>query len=140
MNLATILLPLLAQTGAEVDAAEFSGPAPECAEPMTQQAMNYCANLEWQEADAALNVQWQETADEMRRLDAAVTPGDGRPGYFEQLLAAQRAWLSYRDGHCVSVGYHARGGSMEPLLVATCKTALTRTRTEELRALEVYPA
>lgn len=139
MSIAYSLILLLAQNGAEVDASEFRGDVPECAEPMTQQAMNYCANLEWQEADEALNAQWRETADEMRRLDAAVMPDDGRPGYFGQLLRAQRAWLVYRDHHCASVGYHARGGSLEPLLVASCKTGLTRTRTEQLRALAEYP-
>lgn len=139
MSLAYILLPLLAQQGAEVDAAELRGAVAECAEPMTQQAMNYCANLEWQEADEALNTQWRATADEMRRLDAAVMPDDDRPGYFGQLLRGQRAWLSYRDHHCASEGYHARGGSLEPLLVARCKTELTRARTEQLRELADYP-
>jgi len=139
MSLAYVLLPLLAQSGAEVDAAEFGNAPPECADPITQQDMNYCAALEWQAADAELNRQWQETASEMRRLDAQVTPSDGRPGYFEQLLEAQRAWLSYRDGHCDSVGFQARGGSLEPLLVAQCKTALTRERTEQLRQLADYP-
>lgn len=139
MSLAYLLLPLLAQHGAEVDAAEFYGEAPDCAAPVTQQDMNYCASQEWQEADIALNTQWQATASEMRRLDAAVSPGDGRPGYFEQLLTAQRAWLSYRDDHCTSVGYQARGGSLEPLLVANCKTELTRMRTQELRELADWP-
>ncbi len=139
MSLAYVLLPLLAQSGAEVDAAEFGDTPPECAEPITQQDMNYCAALEWEAADAELNRQWQATAAEMQRLDAQATPGDGRPGYFEQLLDAQRAWLSYRDNHCASVGYHARGGSLEPLLVANCRTTLTQERTEQLRQLEEYP-
>jgi len=139
MSLAYILLPLLAQSGAEVDAAEFGGDPPECADPVTQQDMNYCAALEWEEADAELNRQWRETVSEIQRLDAQTTPGDGRPGYFEQLLEAQRAWLTFRDGHCASVGYHARGGSLEPLLVANCRTALTRERTEQLRQLEQWP-
>ncbi len=132
MSLAYPLLLLLAQQGdarASVD----------CAEPMTQQAMNYCAGVELAEADDALNAQWRETAAKMRRLDGATTYDDGRPGYFAQLLAAQRAWLSYRDAHCASEGYQARGGSLEPLLIATCKTGLTRTRTEQLRELADYP-
>ena len=136
MSLAYILLPLLAQSGAEVDAAEFDGNPPECADPVTQQDTNYCAALEWEEADAELNRQWRDTVSEMQRLDAQATPGDGRPGYFEQLLEAQRAWLAFRDSHCASVGYHARGGSLEPLLVANCRTALTRERTGQLRQLE----
>ena len=63
----------------------------------------------------------------------------GRPTYFAQLLEAQRAWLRFRDGHCASVGYQARGGSLEPLLIATCKAELTRERTRQLKALEDFP-
>lgn len=139
MSIAYSLILLIAQNGAGVDAAEFRGDVPECAEPMTQQAMNYCASLEWQEADESLSAQWRVTAAEMRRLDAEVMPDDERPGYFGQLLRGQRAWLVYRDHHCASVGYHARGGSLEPLLVATCKTELTPTRTAQLRGLAEYP-
>ena len=149
MSLVYFLLPLLTQplnaqplaeqSGAEVDAAELAGAPPECAEPRTQQAMNYCAALEWEEADAELNKQWRETAAEMRRLDRDAAPDDGRTGYFDQLLSGQRAWLIYRDHRCASEGYLARGGSMEPLLVATCKADLTRTRTAQLRELADWP-
>ncbi|MWV28608.1 lysozyme inhibitor LprI family protein [Aurantiacibacter rhizosphaerae] len=111
----------------------------DCSEPLTQQAMNHCAGVEFEEADKALNEQWRKTAAEMRRLDAATDYDDGRPGYFENLLAAQRAWLTFRDRHCASEGYFARGGSLEPLLVATCKTELTRDRTEQLKELADRP-
>lgn len=136
MTLAHLVFPLLLQAGAELNAQDF---APDCTEPQTQRAMNHCAALEWEEADAALNAQWQETAAAMRRMDRTTTPDDGRPGYFSQLLRGQRAWLVYRDQHCASVGYSARGGSLEPLLVSTCKTDLTRERTGQLRALAKWP-
>ncbi len=139
MNLITILLPLLAQASATIDAGDSVENASRCAEPTTQQAMNYCAAQEWERADAALNHQWRATAAEMRRMDAAGAPDDGRPGYFSELLRGQRAWLVYRDHHCASVGNNARGGSMQPLLVANCKTRLTRTRTTQLRELVDWP-
>jgi len=66
--------------------------------------------------------------------DNATRP-DNRPGFFASLLEAQRAWLTFRDAHCRLEGYYARGGSLEPLLVSTCKTALTEARIGELRAL-----
>ena len=136
MSLAWSMILLVSQTEGGVPPPDE---AVDCTEALTQQAMNRCAAMEWQAADEALNVQWRATRQEMRRLDANVRPEDGRPGYFAQLLSAQRAWLSYRDNHCASVGYGARGGSLEPLLVANCKTALTRARMEELRELAQYP-
>lgn len=113
---------------------------PECneeaAEMGVQQEMNICAHREYLIADAALNEQWKLTSEQMKSRDAQVDSSwDERPGYFETLLTAQRAWLQYRDAHCQSEGYEARGGSLEPLLVATCKRHLTELRTEQLREL-----
>lgn len=118
---------------------ETQAPEWNCDEPMAQQEMNYCAAQEYREADAALNAQWEKTSSEMKRRDEAwgdmVDTGDDRPGYFATLLEAQRAWIAFRDAHCRSEAYAFRGGSMEPLIDATCKTALTEARTAELREL-----
>ena len=103
------------------------------ANAVTQQDMNVCAAQDFRAADDALNAQWAITAADMRQRDVDTAEyRDDRPSYFDQLLAAQRAWLTYRDAHCVSEGYAARGGSMEPMLVALCRTALTRERTQQL--------
>ncbi|RIV84785.1 DUF1311 domain-containing protein [Aurantiacibacter xanthus] len=98
--------------------------------------MTMCAARDYEEADAALNAQWSQTADVMRARDRDLDRVyDDRPGYFETLLAAQRAWLTYRDKHCASAGYRYRGGSMEPMIVSGCKTRLTEQRTRELADL-----
>lgn len=108
----------------------------EAAERGVQQEMNICAHREYLIADAALNEQWRITRAHMRERDNQHDATyDERPGYFEVLIAAQRAWLQYRDAHCQSEGYEARGGSLEPLLVATCKRRLSEERTEQLRSL-----
>ena len=112
----------------------------EAADQGIQMEMNICAQRDFLIADAQLNAQWAITSDRMKTRDARWEADeyayrDDRPGYFETLLEAQRAWLSYRDAHCRSEGYYARGGSLEPLLVLTCKSALTIARTAELNAL-----
>ncbi|UAB76902.1 DUF1311 domain-containing protein [Erythrobacter sp. SCSIO 43205] len=109
----------------------------EKADQGIQQEMNICAHREYLIADENLNAQWKLTRAEMKRRDseADLPEWDERPGYFDTLLEAQRAWLTYRDAHCRSDGYFARGGSLEPLLVSTCKTALTIERTAQLREL-----
>ncbi|MEM1194920.1 MAG: lysozyme inhibitor LprI family protein [Pseudomonadota bacterium] len=120
-------------------------PNPEwnCEEPTRQQEMNWCAAQEFRAADEALNAQWRATSAIMKRRDSALLryepEGDGTPGYFETMLEAQRAWLTYRDQHCRVEGFVARGGSLEPLLVTTCKTALTEARTKELKELAQSP-
>ncbi|MEO0417410.1 MAG: lysozyme inhibitor LprI family protein [Pseudomonadota bacterium] len=115
----------------------------EAAERGVQQEMNICAHRDFLIADAALNAQWKVTRAKMKARDAdweSYKPDYAtRPGWFASLLEAQRAWLSYRDAHCRVDGYAARGGSLEPLLVSTCKTALTEARTQELTALAESP-
>lgn len=118
---------------------------PECdeqaAEMGVQQEMNICAHPDYLIADAALNVQWRLTRQAMQERDSEADKPDwdDRPGYFDTLPEAQRAWITYRDAHCRSEGYSARGGSLEPLLVSTCKTHLTKLRTAQLRELgETY--
>ncbi|MEN7535702.1 lysozyme inhibitor LprI family protein [Aurantiacibacter flavus] len=116
--------------------AAAAEPADICAEPITQADMNECAARDYAEADEALNAQWSRTAEVMRERDRQLDRTyDDRPGYFDTLLAAQRAWLTYRDEHCASEGYLFRGGSMEPLIVSTCKTSLTQERTSQLADL-----
>lgn len=122
------LLPLLMQAAGP--------PEVNCAQPSTQSAMNICAARDYQQADAVLNAQWQATAAVLREQDAAIDRAyDERPGHFETLLVAQRAWIDFRDAHCAGEGFAARGGSLEPLLAVSCKTALTKARTAQLLAL-----
>ncbi len=63
-------------------------------------------------ADTALNAEYRSTMARMAAADrsrdddlkkGAATP-DSRPTYAAALLAAERAWLVYRDAHCVTVG------------------------------------
>ncbi len=125
------LLPLLLLAGE---------PALDCENAMTQADMNQCAFEDYQVADAELNAQWKKSAAAMRLRDKNFeSEYDTRSGYFETMLEAQRAWLAYRDAHCRSEGYFARGGSMEPLLVSSCLAHLTRLRTTQLSELvEMY--
>ncbi|WP_296718674.1 lysozyme inhibitor LprI family protein [Erythrobacter sp.] len=130
--IASLILPLLLQS------AEPPVPGWNCDDPQVQQEMNWCAARDFEVADERLNSQWKETAAAMKARDASFVEyagDDTREGYFESLLEAQRAWLRYRDAHCRLEGYYARGGSLEPLLVSTCKARLTRMRTDELREL-----
>ncbi|WP_137136224.1 lysozyme inhibitor LprI family protein [Rhizobium sp. FKY42] len=105
----------------------------DCAKSETQMEMNYCAEQDFDAADAALNKQWKATRKVMvdwdKQLDA------NQRGAEEALLKAQRAWINYRDGQCEAEGFAARGGTMEPMLLMSCKAELSKVRTEELKTL-----
>jgi uncharacterized protein YecT (DUF1311 family) len=104
---------------------------PDCTNAVTQQDMNQCAALDFEAADAELNIVWKDARASARAVDADL-PDDLR-GADKALLDAQRAWIAYRDGHCALAGFEARGGSLEPLLVSACLATLTRTRTQQLK-------
>ena len=56
-------------------------------------------------------------------------------GAEEALVKAQRAWVNFRDAECEAAGFQARGGTMEPMLVAGCIAELTDARTKQLKEL-----
>ena len=114
--------------------AQAAAGMPDCADPQVQSEMNICAHREWEQADAELNALWPQVRAMMQREDGYAVEDD-QPGYWESLLAAQRAWIAYRDAHCRLSSYDARGGTMQPLLHSTCMTVLTERRTEELHEL-----
>lgn len=115
----------------------------EAADRGIQQEINICAAQDYMIADQALNNQWAITYAKMQARDKSwsesALDNDDRPGWRESLLNAQRAWITFRDAHCRVDGYMARGGSLERLLVSTCKTALTKARTAQLKELAESP-
>ncbi len=115
-------------------------PAGECDDPITQQAMNMCAARDFAASDAALNAQWAETTAAMKARDERVDRAyDSQPGYYETLLEGQRAWLTFRDAQCRAESFMARGGTLQPLLDAHCRTHLTELRIQQLRDLLAEP-
>lgn len=88
----------------------------------SQQGMNRCAGDAYERADKALNAEWAK----------AVAAYKGDKEGAKLLLDAQRAWLKYRDAHCLAAALDSKGGSMWPMLVSGCRADLTRKRTREL--------
>lgn len=117
-------------------AAVAQNPEIDCGNAMAQFELNACAYKEFERADAAMNAQWKLTSAHMKKIDKDFDrTQDNRPGYFDTLLAAQRAWLTYRDQHCASEGYSMRGGSAEPMVISGCQAQLTEARTKQLKEL-----
>lgn len=111
-------------------------PELDCDNAMSQPDLNACAYLEYERADAALNAQWKITAAKLKEQDKGFDRTyDKRPGFFDTELAAQRAWLTYRDQHCASEGYSMRGGSAESMMISGCRAQLTEARTRQLKDL-----
>lgn len=105
----------------------------DCKNPVTQADMTACELARQQTADKALNAQYKVTRAALAALDKDLD-ADMR-GAEEALVKAQRAWVSFRDAECEAAGFQARGGTMEPMLVAGCIAELTDARTKQLKEL-----
>lgn len=109
---------------------------PPCDNAMAQQDINRCLNDEFLRTDADMNAQWRLVSAAMKEADKGLDRSyDKQAGHFDTLLAGQRAWLRYRDEHCLLESFEMRGGSGQPMLDAGCKAELTQARTHQLRRL-----
>jgi urease subunit beta len=95
--------------------------AADCIAPQQQQLMNACAARDFERADAALNAAWKPARAYAKQI-----------GQADALLAAQRAWLTYRDLACAVQASPYEGGSIQPLIHASCLSELTANRTRML--------
>jgi len=111
-------------------------PALDCTDPQDQSSMNICALRDFETADAAMNAEWRRIVAAEREADKGIDRSyDRQPKHYDTLLAAQRAWLTFRDQHCLLASFEARGGSMQPMLDSGCRADLTRERTKQLKSL-----
>lgn len=90
----------------------------------TEVAMTRCAARDFARADAALNAAYE-------RIVARLGSDPDTAG---RLVAAQKAWIAFRDAECAfATGDHA-GGSAAPMADAQCRARLTRARVRDFDA------
>jgi uncharacterized protein YecT (DUF1311 family) len=117
-------------------AAGVDPDATDCDDASAQQMLNICAANAAQSTDAEMNAQWKRTAAEMKRRDTEIDrKTDRQPGHFDTLLAAQRAWLAWRDKQCLLESFEMRGGSAAPMIYSGCFERVTRDRFHQLKSL-----
>ncbi|MCC5623339.1 lysozyme inhibitor LprI family protein [Nostoc sp. CHAB 5715] len=92
-----------------------------CNNTQTQIAINECAKLSYQKADKRLNQVYQQllpTLETSRK---------------QKLIAAQQAWLKFRDSNCEFKRSRYEGGSIAPSIYSGCLENTTKLRTQELQ-------
>jgi uncharacterized protein YecT (DUF1311 family) len=114
-----VLLLFVAAGGAA--AGQRRSKADPCAKPVTQYEMNQCAGKAYRAADETMNQVYRKLVAMLDEVEKA------------KLKEAQVAWLKYRDTNCEFVGDQYAGGSIRPLIQATCLKDMTNHRTTELK-------
>jgi len=91
--------------------------------------INECAHSVWRKADAELNSLYQEQLRYLLSSETEFPPGRGAS---KKLIAAQRAWVVFRDKDC-EYQLGEPGGSGDTFETLKCMYKRTITRTVELR-------
>jgi uncharacterized protein YecT (DUF1311 family) len=101
--------------------------AEDCGDASDQGAMNRCAGKSFQQADSQLNTLYQRITSRLKKdVDAAET--------LKALVAAQRAWVAFRDAECAFVGSKTAGGSVQPTIISSCRAGVTEKRIADFKA------
>ncbi|MBV8970950.1 MAG: DUF1311 domain-containing protein [Sphingomonadaceae bacterium] len=83
-------------------------------------AMHNCYAAGFQRADARLNAVYRRALKELE------------PPVRARLVAAQRAWVTFRDLDCRVAAEREAGGSMAPLAIDECAIRHTLVRIDDL--------
>lgn len=100
-----------------------SAHADDCSKASTQTAMNACAAQSAKAADIQLNQLYGQI---QARLKDSPT---GRT----HLVAAQRAWIAFRDAECSFAASAVEGGSIMPMIHSNCMENVTRKRIADFK-------
>lgn len=95
---------------------------PNCKNPQTQTELNICSGVDYQRADQKINQVYNQVRDQLSANRR------------QQLIVAQRAWISFRDANCKFARSAVEGGTMAPLIANNCLEDLTKKRTLELNS------
>lgn len=110
-----------------------------CAEARNTVEINFCAEKDYNEADAALNAAYKAVLAQINK-STGEKPYDAK-SWENAFRAAQRAWIAYRDAECKGVvPMEWSGGTGTASAVLGCMTQLTEERTKLLKARIEEPA
>jgi len=96
---------------------------PGCSGASDQASLNECADKAYKKTDAALNATYNEIIGRLKN--------DKETRH--RLVAAQQAWIGFRDAECDFATGGSRQGSIYPMLVQNCRNELTHDRLEQLK-------
>ena len=91
-----------------------------------------CTSVAQIAADARLNGVYQAWVEVLKHP----MPDDAKEDaeILKRLIAAERAWIAFRDDDCNLQSTSALGGTAEPVVFGDCRYAMTKARVKTLEA------
>ncbi|MBE9003505.1 lysozyme inhibitor LprI family protein [Fortiea sp. LEGE XX443] len=93
----------------------------DCNDAQTQLEINICAQFAYQNADKKLNQVYKQLLPKLSKSRQ------------QKLIAAQLAWIKFRDASCEFEKSAYEGGSIAPAIYSVCSEEITKQRTQQLR-------
>jgi uncharacterized protein YecT (DUF1311 family) len=104
-------------------AQHMNSAAAPCRNVAVTLAMENCFDKAYRAADSELNQRYGQIAKVLQ------------PDELEQLKAAQRLWIQFRDATCTAEGDLYKGGTASTPAYSACREELTRQRASELKTI-----
>lgn len=134
MKFALIALAILAPSLASADSISgiesIEKGWKECHEKeenQSTQGMIGCNMTYYDAADAILNARYKDITKQLKK--------DGDTETQKRLVAAQRAWIAFRDSECQLQGTSMLGGTGENVIITGCLTGKVIERVKDLDQL-----
>ena len=116
----------------------LAGPAlaqdvPGCENASSNVEIGNCVGAAYQKADKELNAIWPKV---LAYIDGQgdTMPPDAQQKWKATIIAAQKAWVSFKEQDCAAVEYEWWGGSGAGIAETTCLYAHTAARVEDLKS------
>lgn len=118
-------------------ALAVAGPAlaqdiPGCENASSNVELGTCAQAAYQRADKELNDLWPKV---LSYIDGQgdYMPSDALQKWKATIIAAQKAWVTFKESDCAAVEYEWWGGSGAGIAETSCLYAHTAQRVEDLK-------
>jgi uncharacterized protein YecT (DUF1311 family) len=104
-------------------AQHMNSPGAPCRNVAVTLAMENCFDKTYKAADSELNQRYGQIAKVLQ------------PDELEQLKAAQRLWIQFRDATCTAESNLYKGGTASTPAYSACLEELTRQRAADLKTI-----
>ena len=111
----------------------------DCSDASSTMEMKACMDKKLQTADAVLNKSYQEVkalAAKQDKDNDGIMIGVPKGEVTRRLVAAEKAWITFRDTSCDLQATEMLGGTGEGLVNLSCLVDQTTKRTQELNDLK----
>lgn len=107
--------------------------AADCKNATTTVDIDECAAQEQKQVEAKLNTVYQRV---IKKLDKPDADGESYSEMKTSLIAAQRAWIKFRDADCKAVYTRYASGTIRTAMFIGCMQSHTEQRIRELEEYE----